>query len=149
MAKGKNKRVFTKYMAGGHVGAAGTTTEDIGADRWTVQEDIDIIGVEIFAVVPGESLGNDGFCDGLAEISQVGARLADGCIASVMPSAQWNTSPAAVQCHTDHVVVMLPEGHAVPIREEGTVYLNLCMYAALLSAGTPEVNAHAIVYYTK
>lgn len=149
-------KVFTKVMAYSEKVDDNTIECKIGADIWTVQEDITIIGVQLQAgggcdadVTVAGTLS----CSMGAEISQTGAWRADGCIALVDYRGLFYTDTgtvravwAAPEIHA-RAVVMLPPGMGIPVKEGGTVYLNCLLWNAMTVVAI--LAAEAIIYYRK
>ncbi len=139
------RRIFTKVFANyilaepaGKIGNAVLT--------WLAQEDIEVIGAEalISCIVPSE---NDGWSFCVVELSQVGVFGQDGDILKVVGSEGWNTTPAGI-CKADgHAFITFPAGFAVPVKEEGYLYINYESQGK--SAGASQYNFAVIVYYTK
>ncbi len=153
----RNKRVFTKFLKGAGMslpitGAPSELAEFPANQMWLLQEDIDIIGVELIGGVGGDmAVLNAGSGEFIVDVSQVGARGKDGMIAEVR--GIWTSEGAA---HlggvwgTTIAVVMFPPDAAVPIREEGYVYLNGYVNCYGGQVGQQiSVQGYAIIYYTK
>ncbi len=153
----RNKRVFTKWLkgAGMSLPLAGLPVEkaEFPANQfWLLQEPIDIIGVELVGGVSGDMAKmNSGSGEFSMDVSQVGVLGADGMLAIIR--GIWTSEGAA---HlggvwgTTVVVVMFPSDAAVPVREEGYVYLNGYINAYNGQLGQEiSCQAYAIIYYTK
>ncbi|MBA7587914.1 hypothetical protein ES708_29961 [subsurface metagenome] len=113
---------------------------------WLVQEDIEVIGAQatIYLVSPSE---NDGFSSVDLELSQVGIPAQDGAILSVNATEGWNTTPAGISTTNGIASVFFPPGFAVPVKEEGYLYVNSVGVGK--SAGVSMYDYEIIVFYTK
>ncbi|MBA7558252.1 hypothetical protein ES705_51048 [subsurface metagenome] len=140
------KKVYTKVIHETVAVMDPATTEFNALIAWLLQDDIDIVGAELAVgcYMPNE---NDGFASLRAELSQAGLMDKDGAILEAMASEWWNTAPPGVSQTNAHAVLSLPEGYAIPIKEEGYLYLN-CL-AAGKSSGQTLWHVKGIVYYTK
>ncbi len=140
------KRIFTKVFSG-TVGAisAGTIPHN-AIESWLVQEDIEVIGAEI-ALVNSAPSENDGFAHCAIELSQVGIFSQDGIILKGVASEGWNTVPQGLAQTNANVAVTFPDGLAVPIKEEGYLYVNAVTYGK--TAGESVFSYAIIAYYTK
>ncbi|MBA7551992.1 hypothetical protein ES705_44543 [subsurface metagenome] len=140
------KRIFTKVFSGSVIVAAAPTDE--GAwESWLIQyEAIEVIGAQakILSTMPSE---NDGFAYAEVELSQVGVRRQEGAILSVAAGEGWNTTPAGINQVNGHQVVTFPAGFAVPVKEEGYLYINTGGRGK--SAGDSVFEYEVIVFYTK
>ncbi|MBA7551490.1 hypothetical protein ES705_44030 [subsurface metagenome] len=113
---------------------------------WLLQDDIEVIGAEL-ALSINQASENDGYSYLRMELSQTGNISSDGQILEAVAGEYWNTAPPFGALAHAHPVVTFPEGYAVPIKEEGYLYLNF--QGTGKSAGTDFYNYKAIVYYTK
>ncbi|MBA7712241.1 hypothetical protein ES703_121213 [subsurface metagenome] len=140
-----SKRIFTKVFEG-VLQAGATPVHDNARDTWLVQENIEVIGASISVgnTAPSE---NDGFASVIVELSQVGLREQDGAILSAKAFEGWNTTPAGVDVALGHIAIAFPQGYAVPVKEEGYLYVNA--YTQGKSAGVSGFDYVVIVYYTK
>jgi hypothetical protein len=141
------KRIFTKVM----MGEALTTTGPVvrlnnAVDTWLIQEDIDVIGAQVCVIrqLPSE---NDGFTFMAVELSQTGVYGQDGSILNGMAGEGWNTSPAGIDVCNVNVTIAFPQGTAVPVKEEGHLYLNVLEFGK--SAGVSIYEYIVTIYYTK
>jgi len=141
-----SKRIFTKVFSGTTPAMLEEVTAFNAQEAWLVQEDIEVIGAELVIqnALPSE---NDGFAYCSIELSQVGVMSQDGAILKAASAEGWNTTPAGVDHVNGHAVVNFPLGLAVPVKEEGYLYINLSTYGK--SAGASTFNWGCIVYYTK
>ena len=140
------KRIFTKVFSGQQACMGTNTTVQAGLHSWLLQEPIDVIGAQmsIYCVAPSE---NDGFTAQKMELSQVGIPAQDGAILSVGATEGWNTTPAGI-CQTNgHTTIAFPPGYAVPIREEGYLFVNSVGVGK--SAGVTMYEYEIIIFYTK
>ncbi|MBA7587287.1 hypothetical protein ES708_29312 [subsurface metagenome] len=140
------KRVFTKIFEEDLV-VVEPSEKVVGAVwTWLIQEDIDVIAaaISIQRTTPSE---NDGFSFGCIELSQVGVYGQDGAILAAQAGEGWNTTPAGICEANGHAVLALPQGYAVPVKEEGYLYVNSKSRGK--TAGGSEYHYQVIVYYTK
>jgi len=149
VAKAKMKRVFTHEMNVAIDGVDGENTEVLCAAEFVAQEDIHIIGVDMDVQNRVMQSQNDGMGENWAELSQSGRRYGDGILIQGGAWAWWNTTPASVGCTQCNHILMFPEGSAIPLREEGRLYLHTCSYNLGISAGVTSGSVHVIIYYTK
>ncbi|MBA7551906.1 hypothetical protein ES705_44457 [subsurface metagenome] len=141
-----SKRIFTKVFSGQQASMGVNTTVQAGLHSWLVQEDVEVIGAvaSIYSTVPSE---NDGFASVDLELSQVGLPVQDGAILSVAASEGWNTTPAGICATSGHASVFFPPGFAVPVKEEGYLYVNSVGVGK--TAGVSMFDYEIIVFYTK
>ncbi len=141
-----SKRIFTRVYEG-TVGATGTAlVEEPAKESWLLQEDIEVIGAEI-ALINQAPSENDGFAVVFAELSQTAIRGQDGAILVGQAYEGWNTTPAGVDVIAAHPIVSFPQGFAVPVKEEGYLYVNTAYIGK--SAGVSIFHYEVVVYYTK
>jgi len=145
------KRVFTKEMSwnfGALSEPMGIAPVENAVVMWKAQEDILIIGCELH-LYSTHYTAQDGYTYCHAEISQVGMYVQDGMIACVAASNWWNSVPGGIHRQNGHVVVMFPDGYAIPIKEEGTVYVNGVCSLEEQSAGIDRYAFRAVIFYVK
>lgn len=142
----KSKRVFTKWMGKGVVPPNDDWISEV-AMEWVVQEDIEIIAVELCGFA-GPWNENDHHVYGHFELTQAGVKWSDGIIAALAMDYFWNTAPASAARSPDNVFVHFPEGHAIPVKEEGHVNLIVDFYMEG-AAGEEYIHCDAIIYYIK
>ncbi|MBA7710417.1 hypothetical protein ES703_119359 [subsurface metagenome] len=140
------KRIFTKYMSAVTEGDGETLTAQNALDTWLLQEDIEVIGFQVGAIlkVPDQ---NDNLGEIVVELSQTGVFGQDGVIGQVANSSLWNTLPSGVGRDCSTAIVMFPQGTVIPVKEEGHLYLNDSIRGAMATTNLWIV--WAIVYYTK
>lgn len=141
------KRIFTKVFQGSFQAETQIPTQTGAVQSWLIQYDsIEVIGAQatVFLRAPSE---NDGWAFGQIELSQVGIFGLEGAILSAVVVEGWNTAPAGIALSSGHVAVTFPEGFAVPIKEEGYLYIN--SYTMGKSAGISGFAYEVVVYYTK
>ncbi|GAH95342.1 unnamed protein product [marine sediment metagenome] len=141
-----SRRIFTKVFSQ-MVSLTGVAPTSEPADlSWLVQEDIEVIGasISIQNQTPSENDGN-AFCE--VELSQVGIRSQDGAILAGKAEEWWNTAPAGIAITNCNVAVTFPQGFAIPVKEEGYLYIN--GYGSGKTAGTSVFLYKVMVYYTK
>lgn len=141
-----SKRIFTKSFQGA-VTVTGSVEEPQNALAiWLLQEDIEIIGAEITlgSLMPSE---NDGFALCELELSQTGVWAEDGNILKAHAGEGWNTTPAGIDQANANVVITFPQGLAIPVKEEGHLYINAS--GRNKTAGASVFKYEVIVYYTK
>ncbi|MBA7582148.1 hypothetical protein ES708_24068 [subsurface metagenome] len=141
-----SRRVFTKFMEGIAVDTGTAWTEESAITSWLAQEDIEVIGFQLGARAY-LSDQNDDLAEIVGELSQAGLMHQDGLIGRCTGAHYWNTVPQSVDRECDSPVVMFPEGLAVPVKEEGYLYLHAATKGAVGTHMTWKV--WAIVYYTK
>ena len=144
-----SRRIFTKVL-GAQVTAP---TQPIPAAApqeaivsWLVQEDIEIIAAALMigSQVPNE---NDGFAMCEAELSQTSQTRSEGIILNGVAGEGWNTTPAGIdQANCNHGVTF-PQGMAIPVKEEGYVYLNAVCVGK--TAATSVFDVRGTIYYIK
>ncbi|MBA7547626.1 hypothetical protein ES705_40055 [subsurface metagenome] len=141
-----SKRIFTKVFSGSITATGVMLVGMDAAETWLVQEDIAVIGsqAKCYSVQPSE---NDGFAQVRVELSQVGKEAQDGAILSVAASEGWNTAPPGIAALAGHTTVIFPQGVAVPVKEEGYLYINASTKGK--TAGSSIFHFEVIVYYTK
>lgn len=154
------KRIFTKILKGEKkiTGAQpALVSEHVLLDSWLVQEDIEIIGAYLHVSGVPDSAWADAMnsmLGGGAALSQHAVIHQDGEILSAAFHSYGQGDTGTVLAERRHTipwasnVITFPTGSAIPVKEEGVVYLHL--HAAFLWAVT-EVNFSAVacVYYTK
>ena len=142
------KRVFTKVLTGTEVAVIGPPGGIISNNvaSWLLQEAIEVLGVAIAVAneVPSE---NDGYANVAVEVSQSAMFNQDGALLEARAGEGWNTTPAGICRQNGHQVAMFPEGYAVPIREEGSVYINTL--ATGKTAGDSSFNWTVNIFYVK
>jgi len=142
-----SKRIFTKVFRGA-ISAETQIPEEVGAvHSWLVQYDsIEVIAAQasLWSYLPSE---NDGFTNASVELSQVGVVGQEGAILSVAASEGWNTTPAGIMAANGHMAIVFPSGYAVPVKEEGYLYINTTSLGK--SAGVSQYRYEVIVHYTK
>ena len=141
-----SKRIFTKYLSGQSTIITGAITSENALASWLTQEDIEVIGAEL-TVVSATPAENDGFAHCNVELSQVGIFGQDGAILRAVAGEGWNTTPAGIDQSNANAVVTFPAGFAVPVKEEGYLYINSQGYGK--TAGGSVFIWGAIIYYTK
>ncbi len=141
-----SKRIFTKVFSGTTPTALAMVKDYNAQEAWLVQEDIEVIGAEL-VIQSAQPSENDGFAYCGVELSQVGVISQDGAILKAAAFEGWNTTPAGICTANGHAIVAFPLGLAVPVKEEGYLYINLTTYGK--TAGMSVFNWGCIVYYTK
>ncbi len=145
----KKRRVFTEILVAPAQTVAGGAAAILNSyASYVAQEDIEVVGVEL-TIMPQGSLGNDGFCVAVAELSQAGQYNADGVVLQATMTQSWNTAPAFGDERPVTEIIVFPDGDAVPVREEGTLNLHLQLVATDLTAGNFVVGVTAVIYYVK
>lgn len=140
------RKIFTKQFNGLKIVAGPTEVEEVSVASWLAQEDIEIVGVSghVLNVQPDE---NDGHAFIQVELSQTAVILSDGGILVVNAAEHWNTAPAGVAETNANVAVAFPAGYAIPVKEEGHLYINI--RSENKTAGFSTFRWGFIVYYTK
>ncbi|MBA7587043.1 hypothetical protein ES708_29053 [subsurface metagenome] len=117
-----------------------------GLHSWLVQEDIEVVGAQasIASLLPSE---NDGWAFAKVELSQVGIRAQDGAILAANATEGWNTVPQGITQCNGHATIVFPQGVAVPVKEEGYLYINALTMGK--SAGNSMFDYEIVVFYTK
>ena len=141
------KKIYTKVF-GGYITVAGyepgvPTPETLS---WLLQDDIEVVGAEC-ALASSMQSQNDDQSWAKVELSQTAVIGQDGQILEAIASAQWNTTPAGVSMASGHAVVAFPAGYAVPVKEEGYLFVNFSGEGK--SAGIDKYQYKVIVYYIK
>ena len=141
-----SKRIFTKQIGGLKIVSGATEVEDNAVTSWLAQDDIEVLGVTGYCLstVPSE---NDGWAFIEVELSQTGELFKDGSIMTVCAQEGWNTTPAGVTQCNGHQAIAFPTGSAIPIKEEGHLYIN--MRSENKTAGMSTFRWGFTVYYTK
>ncbi|MBA7700096.1 hypothetical protein ES703_108803 [subsurface metagenome] len=141
------KRILTKVFWGEHNVAAEGAMAAVGTlDKWLLQEAIEVVGAEVMvqSAVPSE---NDGFAHIEVELSQAGAFGADGAILVGGAGEGWNTVPQGIQGTNANATIAFPAGYAVPVRDEGYLYINY--HSQGKSANVSKFTWEVIVHYIK
>jgi len=148
------KRVFTKTFRKLQVPGLVATEPLIfdGVKQFLAEEDIWIVGVQL-RVLPTRLEKADGEAFTIAQVSQSakwgqgeGVLIEAGCYSN------WEKLVTAQDIGNvcgENAVVMFPEGYGIPIKEEGSVWLNIesVSYMATNAVESHEVLAN--IYYTK
>ncbi|MBA7591184.1 hypothetical protein ES708_33336 [subsurface metagenome] len=141
-----SRRIFTKYMTGEFSDQGTTWKEKLALDSWLLQEDIEVIGFQLGTKVEMADQ-NDNLTEVIGELSQTAIFGQDGVIGQVCGAHLWNSVPASVDRECPTSLVMFPEGLAIPVKEEGHIYLNAIVKGAALTHA--QWSAWAIIYYIK
>ncbi len=141
-----SRRIFTKHLSGTARDEAEAWVENNAIASWLLQEDIEVIGYQVLTEVLIADQ-NDDLAEIIAEVSQVGIFGQDGTIGMVSGAHLWNSIPQSVDRECPVVTAMFPEGLAIPVKEEGYIYLNAIAKGALATHTTWLVRAN--IYYTK
>ncbi len=141
-----SKRIFTRYMTGEFSDQGTTWKEILALDSWLLQEDIEVIGYQIGTRVHIADQ-NDNLTEVIGELSQTAIFGQDGVIGRVCGAHLWNSVPSSVDRECPTSLVMFPQGTAIPVKEEGHIYLNASVKGAALTHAQWAV--WAIIYYTK
>ncbi|GAI13194.1 unnamed protein product [marine sediment metagenome] len=141
-----SKRIFTKVFIGNILAETIAPTAQNALHSWLLQDNIEVIGAQgtIYNTVPSE---NDGFASAMVELSQVGVHAQDGAILIASATEGWNTAPAGLSGSNGQQAVTFPDGMAVPVREEGYLYINA--FTVGKSAGISQFMYEVVVYYIK
>ncbi len=142
------KRIFTKVLTGvitATIGPPGGAAYG-GFDSWLLQEPIEVIGVAL-AIASQDPSENDGYAKVAVEVSQSALLGSDGAILEAKAGEGWNTTPAGICRTAGHQVAMFPEGYAVPVREEGSLYINT--WSEGKTAGGSTFRYTATIFYVK
>lgn len=142
------KRVFTKYMGGAFAVEAADHKDDQMVDDWIPQEDIIIIGAEIW-LEPHPDYVHETAGESFWEAWLTGASVLkrDG---SIVETSVWEGIDAGTHLQHltyNHVVVMFPEGYGVPVREGE--HLNLLAEGNNDGGETVEMDPRCLIYYVK
>lgn len=141
------QRIYTHHMIYSQVIAADPNwVYVLSADQFVAQDDIDLVGVELNVEMCAFNQ-NDNFTMAYGELSQNGNWAQDGSILRGQCTAAWNSSPAFGYYVPSFRTVIFPYNCAIPIKEEGNVYLHVQYQGA--SAGTTSLGVHANLYYVK
>ena len=141
-----SKKVYTKVF-GGFVACTGIDPDPLPASiAWLMQDDIEVIGAECILASSAQSQ-NDGQAWAKVELSQTAVISQAGQILEAQATAQWNTTPAGVCDTAGHAILSLPAGYAIPVKEEGYLYVNFGAIGR--SAGTDEWMYKVIIYYIR
>jgi len=141
------KRILTKVFYGQHnVAAEGAMTATGMLDKWLLQEAIEVVGAEmqVQSALPSE---NDGFAHLEVELSQAGVFGSDGAILVGGANEGWNTVPQGICGTNANVAIAFPQGYAVPVRDEGYLYINY--FSQGKSANVSKFAWEVIVHYVK
>lgn len=138
-----DKRLYMKTFGGSLAVDISTTEPYYEWARFTPDEDIEIVGVEVYSLVNIISQ-NDHVQEGWVALSQdwgSGARK----IAECPFKAEWNTSPAAVyaSCHT--VSHMFPAGSFISVREGEVLYLQGSVH--YVPVGVDQIVGGCLLFY--
>ncbi|MBA7580383.1 hypothetical protein ES708_22274 [subsurface metagenome] len=142
-----SKRIFTKFLDGYAIDTSQVMWNVENAiDSWLVQEDIEVIGFQLGAKCHSPDQ-NDDLAEVVGELSQTGVYAEDGAMGQVVNASLWNSVPQGIDRECPTTVVMFPQGTAIPVKEEGHLYLNAQSRGANGTHTTWVV--WAIVFYTK
>lgn len=154
----KNKRVKTHWMATAFDVAAGTTsppdTENNALLLWTPQDDITIIGCELWTELVASAELDSGKLLLATEFSTVGRFNTDGLIAQLQNA--WEARSVTVGAFTSEValgipinslVMMFPEGYGIDVEALDTLYMNCYQFNSM--ANSHRVSPHILVYYVE
>jgi hypothetical protein len=140
------KKVFTKVFQGGLAVSGDEEVERNALVSWLAQEDIEVVAAQI-SLQSSQPAENDGFASVMLELSQVGVLGLDGAILVAQCGEGWNTTPAGIDQTKADVVLALPSGLTVPVKEEGYLFLNAMQRGK--SAGMSVFSYQVIIFYTK
>lgn len=144
----KKDKIYTKFLRAIPTLTFGSTVVLLAEDSWLLQEDIEVVGFQLHAEVE-EQMANDGKGAVCVELSQTGVWHADGILGTLSAVAEWNTAPAFGHTDRHDISVIFPAGHRVTVKEEGYLYLHMCVDATELTAGIVKTEGFAIIYYLK
>jgi len=144
----KKDKIYTKILRAIPTLTFGSTAVLLSEDSWLLQEDIEVVGFQLHVEIE-EQLANDGKGAVCVELSQTGVWHSDGVLGIKTTVAEWNTSPAFGHTDRGEDSVMFPAGNRVTVKEEGYLYLHMCLDATELTAGIVKAEGMAIIYYTK
>jgi len=117
------KKVFNKILSGNHAPTVGTHATEL-IDVWRPDEDIFIVGVEMFTRM---SLfdENDSTIEWHVELNQAGDTGREPTVGIVTGTYAWNTTPAAVDVAGSGAteVIMFPEGYGFRVTEDSALNL--------------------------
>ena len=141
-----SKKVYTRVY-GGYISVMGIIPDPFPPSlQWLMQDDIEVVGAECVMACSAPSQ-NDGYSWAKVEISQTSVKSQSGQILEAMATEGWNTTPAGITLANGHAVLALPEGYAIPVKEEGYLYVNFD--AVGKSAGVCEYQYKVIIFYIK
>lgn len=141
-----NKRLFTHHMQFALVIAGADWVYTPSADQFLAQENLDIIGLELNIELCSYNQ-NDSVSMAYVEISQNGNWNQDGMLMREQAVAAWNTAPAFGYYVKGFRSQFFPAGYAVPLKEEGVLYMHVQSQGA--AAGTTSLAVHCNVFYAK
>lgn len=152
------KKVKTKHLSATLVLERDTWTISDAINQWTTQDDIRVIGVHLSVA---SHLGStpamqEGLFWSQAEISRNGKSYQDGILIRVHCKLYyWTEIVIADQLAGSHgdtdrqELVMFPDGHGVDLDDGETLYLHERGEVFIMSAGSPQMSALAIIYYVE
>ncbi len=141
-----SRRIFTKYLAGTARDESSAWVENNAVASWLLQEDVEVIGFQLGTKVLIADQ-NDDLAEIIGELSQTGIMSQEGVVGQVAGAHLWNSVPASVDRECPVVTAMFPEGLAIPVKEEGHLYINATAKGANATHTTWIV--WAVIYYTK
>ncbi|MBA7592921.1 hypothetical protein ES708_35123 [subsurface metagenome] len=141
-----SKRIFTKHLSGTARDESTGWLQQDAIQSWLVQEDIEVIGFQLITQVLIADQ-NDDLAEIIGELSQTGLFGQEGLIGQVTGAHLWNSVPASVDRECPVVTVMFPEGLAIPVKEEGHIYINATAKGAAATHTTWLIRA--TIYYIK
>ncbi|MBA7552013.1 hypothetical protein ES705_44564 [subsurface metagenome] len=141
-----SKRVFTKVFHGVLAAEQPISIQFNAKETWLAQEDIEVVGAQasMLNTSPSE---NDGLASAEVELSQVGVIDTDGAIIKVVANEWWNTAPPGIYQTAGHTEVSFAPALAIPIKEEGLLYINASTIGKTADVSTFSYSI--IVFYTK
>jgi len=128
--------------------------EKVGADIWTPQDNVTIIGIAVRAHIGLGSAPNmkEGECACWAEVSRIAKLWDDGCLARAQVQV-YDLVEAAYQGFVgkwdEESVIMFPEGYGIDVDKGDSIYANIQTFMSILSAGTSVNHVRAIIYYVE
>lgn len=144
------KRVFTEILRYSAVIDDTDWVYTLAANLWQPQEDIMLIGWDVSIELCSFQTA-EGIITAYAELSQSGDWNKPGSLGRAhVHEEYWEVVAACVGriYVPSWTHVMLPEGHGIPVREGGNIYLH-AQHITSAGAHTAILGARALLFYVK
>ncbi|MBA7554815.1 hypothetical protein ES705_47451 [subsurface metagenome] len=142
------KRIKTKYL-GANTGAITHGDTVLTSDKWTVQRDITIIGVQVWleATIVAASLGEVGGFAGGVCVTQAPAFNADSELVQAKIKSYWLATALTAYDQVNSESFMWPEGYGKDIDDGEVLSLLLSGSSEQTADDTTFIIGQAMVHY--